>query len=96
MVQKIQLKHPSGKKSITMDKVKYDLLRNALLDILSAKGESTFTEICKSVSEDLKKNQVNFQGSVQWHIEWIKLDLEANKQIRRLPNTSPEKYALNS
>jgi hypothetical protein len=94
MVQKIQLKHPSGKKSITMDKVKYDILRNALLDHLSAKGESTFTEIWKSISDDFTKNQVKFKGSIQWHIEWVKLDLEANKKIRRLPNTSPEKYAL--
>jgi hypothetical protein len=94
MIQKIQLKHPSGKKSIIMDKVKYDLLRNALLDLLSAKGESTFTEIWKSISDDFKRNQVNFQGSIQWHMEWVKLDLEANKKIRRLPNTSPEKYAL--
>jgi ubiquitin C-terminal hydrolase len=94
MTQKIQLKHPTGKKSIMMDKVKYDILTNALLNHLKTKGESTFTEILQSISEDFKKNQIKFQGSIQWHIEWVKLDLEANKKIRRVPNTTPEKYGL--
>jgi len=31
MEQKIQLKHPAGKKAVSMDKGKYDVLKKALL-----------------------------------------------------------------
>jgi len=30
MQTKIQLKHPAGKKAVSMDKAKYDLLKNGL------------------------------------------------------------------
>ncbi len=94
MEQKIQLIHPEGKKAVTMDKVKYAVLKKALLNYLKKNVESTYTAIWQSVAEDFKKNKTTFEGSVQWHMEWVKLDLEANKIIERVPKTSPPKYSL--
>ena len=90
----IQLKHPDGKKAVSMNKAKYDVLKKALLHHLKKKGESTHTEIWQTIAEDFKKDNIKFEGSVQWHMEWVKLDLEANKLIERVPATSPQKYAL--
>ena len=94
MEQKIQLKHPEGKKAVSMDKLKYDVLKKTLLNHLKKKGEATHTEIWDAITEDFKKNKIKFEGSIQWYMEWVKLDLQANKIIAKVPKTSPQKYAL--
>jgi hypothetical protein len=94
MDQKIQLKHPAGKKAVSMDKVKYSVLEESVLNYLKAKGESTHTDILKAVTEDFKKNKKLFDGSIEWHLEWVKLDLEARKVITRISDTLPIKFKL--
>lgn len=86
MGQKIQLKHPLGKKAVSMDKLKYDILNKAFLNQLKKRG--------KAIAEDFKSNKIKFEGSIQWHVEWVKLDLEAKKEILRVPKTSPQKYEI--
>ncbi len=94
MEQRIQLKHPEGKKAVTMNNSKYDALKNALLNHLKKKGELTHVELLDAITEDFKKNKIKFEGSIQWHMEWVKLDLEANKIIQRVKDTTPQKYTL--
>lgn len=91
MEQKIQLKHPAGKKAVSIDKDKYDVLKKSLLNILKTKGELTHTEILKAVLEEFKKNNIKFEGSIEWNMEWVKLDLEARKEIKRV-GTLPLKF----
>ncbi len=91
---KIQLKHPAGKKAVSMDKGKYEVLKKSLLNGLETKGESTHKEILRKVTEDFRKNKTKFEGSIEWHMEWVKLDLEARKQIRRIEGESPIRFAL--
>ena len=95
MEAKIQLKHPAGKTAIRMDKGKYDSLKKVLLNRLITKGESTHTEILQTITEEFKKNKIKFEGSVEWHLEWVKLDLEARKEIKRVGNKSPIKFVIN-
>jgi hypothetical protein len=94
MEQKIQLRHPAGKKALRMDKGKYDTLKKMILNHLKIKGESTHTEIFHSINEELKKDKINFEGSVEWHLEWVKLDLEAGKEIKRIGDKTPVKFAI--
>ena len=94
METKIQLKHPAGKKATSMDKGKYNTLKKTLLNHLKTKGESTHTEILQAITEDFKKNKTKFEGSVEWHLEWVKLDLDARKEIKRIGDTSPIKFAV--
>jgi hypothetical protein len=94
MEQKIQLNHPSGKKAVSMDIGKYDALKKALLNRLRTKGESTHSEILQAITEDFKKNKIKFEGSVEWNMEWVKLDLEARKEIKRLGHESPIKFTV--
>lgn len=92
--QKIQLKHPHGKKAVSINKDKYDLLTKETIQYLTEKKDGTFSEISKTIAQNLKKKKIIFDGSLNWYLEWVKLDLEARQIITRVPKTSPQKYAL--
>lgn len=94
MDQKIQLLHPAGKKAVSIHKEKYDVLKKVIISSLKTKGESTQTEILKSITEDFKKNKIKFEGSLEWYLEWVKLDLEARKEIIRVSDKSPVKFMI--
>jgi hypothetical protein len=94
MEQKIQLLHPAGKNAVKIDTGKYNILRKALISVLETKGELTHKELFKSVSDYLKVNKIDFEGSVEWYLESVKLDMEAKKEIRRVGDRPPLKYAL--
>ncbi len=94
MEQKIQLKHPAGKKAVIMDKSKYDILKKAMLHSLKITGESSHSEMLKAITENFKKNKIIFEGSIEWHMEWVKLDLEAKKGIKRHGDKSPVKFTI--
>ena len=94
MEQRIQLRHPAGKKAISMDKEKYSIIEKSLLKCLKGKASLTHKEILKLITEDLKKNKIKFAGSIEWNMEWVKLDLESRKKIMRMPNTTPIKFKL--
>jgi hypothetical protein len=91
METRIQLKHPAGKKAVSMDRDKYNALKKALLDCLMTKGESTHAEILQAITADFKKNKTKFEGSLEWNMEWVKLDLEARKVIKRM-DQSPFRF----
>jgi len=82
MENKIQLKHPAGKKAVRIDKDKYDVMSNTILNCLKNK-ELTHTELLKAVTDNFKMNKIKFIGSIGWYMESVKLDLEANRQIER-------------
>jgi hypothetical protein len=94
MTGRVQLKHPRGKKAVTMSEETYDLLKPSLLNCLRGKGEATFTEILEGCAADLKRAGTPVKGSLAWHLEWVKLDLEARKLIRRSSDSTPQKYRL--
>jgi len=92
MKTRIQLEHPAGKKAVTMEAAKYSLMTKAILDRL-AKGKSTHAEMLQGVTDDFASNGTQFPGSIGWHMLWVKLDLEAKDQIRRV-NSSPVRFDL--
>lgn len=94
MDQKIQLLHPAGKKAVSIHKEKYDLLKNSIINSLKTSGEFTFAEMLQYTDDDFKKNQIKFEGSLGWYLEWVKLDLEARKVIERVSNKYPVKFMI--
>jgi len=94
MEEKIKLIHPAGKKTISMDKEKYDGMKKAILNCLKTNVESTHAEMLNSVIADFEKNKIKFEGSIEWHMEWVKLDLEARMEIKRMDNSSPIRFIL--
>ena len=86
--------HPQGKKAVSISQAKYDLLKAGIVRHLTKNGAGTFADISKSIAQDLKEKKIKFEGSMNWYLEWVKLDLEARKIIGRVPKTSPHKYVL--
>jgi hypothetical protein len=94
MDQKIQLLHPAGKKAVSIHKDKYDVLKKVIINSLKTKGESTHSEMVDFITDDFRKNKIKFEGSLEWYLEWVKLDLEARKEIRRVDDKSPVRFIL--
>lgn len=79
-----------------MSRRKYDVIRDMLLSHLKSRGPSTHKEILSAITEKLKKQQIKFDGSIEWHMEWVKLDLESRREIKRLSAGKPVKFDLYS
>lgn len=92
--EKVQLKHPQGKKSVSISREKYEPLKAGILKFLSNKKDGTFTEMAKAIADEFRDKKIAFEGSLNWYLEWVKLDLEARQIITRVQKTSPQKYIL--
>lgn len=91
---KIQLKHPQGKKAVSMSKDKYELLNAEIVQFLTDNTDATFTDMAVKIAQNFKDRNLSFEGSLNWHLEWVKLDLEAHQIITRVSKTSPQQYIL--
>lgn len=90
---KIELIHPEGKKAVSMDADKYELIAGAILGLLTDGTEISHNDLLIGVKDNFSKRQITFAGSVNWHLEWVKLDLEARGKIKRV--TTPQtRYTL--
>ncbi len=93
-MEKIQLKHPEGKKAISMDKVKYDTLKTSFIDCLGIRKTASFDELLSDVNADLQNKGINIQGVVQWNLFWVTLDMEANNELKKDKTASPYRYSF--
>jgi hypothetical protein len=89
MTEKILTKHPLGKTGRSIDRDKYQTLKDAILSVLKGK-ELTHPELFDRLNRSLKDK---FSGNVSWYGETFKLDLEARKIIERT-SSRPQKYQL--
>ena len=88
MEEKILTLHPEqGKSGVNIDRRKYEVVRDAILDAIRVKGEITFKDLTAEVKQRL---QGRFEGSVSWYVTTIKLDLEARGEIERIPGRKPQ------
>ena len=54
----------------------------------------THKELYQAVTDEFIKRNINFEGSVEWYMESVKLDLEAKNIIRRIKEKSKLKFEL--
>lgn len=93
MTDKIQLLNPDpSKKGAIVDRKKYEVVKETILNILKERGTITFKELMNEVVHQLKNN---FDGSPSWYCTAVKLDLEAKKEIKRVKGSSPQILTLN-
>jgi len=93
METKIQLLHPAGKKNVRMDKAKYEVMSKAIIHCLRDQA-LTHKEMTEAVTAYFRKHSIKFEGVVEWHMEGVKLDLEANHIVKRVKEQSKLKFQL--
>lgn len=91
MEERIMTLHPEGKQGVNINRKKYDIVRQSILTHLRAHGEMTFTELAENVR---RKLEGSFEGSINWYVTTVKLDLEAREEIERIPKSSPQRLRL--
>jgi len=88
MTERILTLHPDPQKAgVNIDKGKYDVIRAAILEVLSAAPEVSFSALRDAVRKLLGDS---FPGSVSWYVTTVKLDLEARGLIERVPGKKPQ------
>ncbi len=91
MKDRIMTLHPEGKQGVNISRQKHDVMRQAILDALSVHGEMTFTDLTEEVRHNLGST---FEGSINWYVTTVKLDLEARGEITRTPKKTPQRLRL--
>lgn len=79
------------KQGVRIEKAKYDVVREAILENLRAYDPMTFTRLAELVEDQL---QADFDGSVMWYYTTVKLDMEARGELRRVPKSKPQLIEL--
>jgi hypothetical protein len=90
-VERVLTLHPEGKAGVNISREKYDTVSGAIITALRGHGELTFTGLTEEVRRSL---EVTFEGSINWYVTTVKLDLEARGRIERLPNSRPQRLRL--
>ncbi len=88
---RIMTLHPQGKKGVHILKRWYDIIKEFILNTIKEHGEISYQRLDKLAVQQLKKT---FDGKVGWYVVSVKLDLEAQKIIERVPKTSPHKLRM--
>ena len=91
MTERIMTLHPAGKRGVNIDKGKYDMVRQAIEETLQAQPEITFSGMTEAV--DKRIGDV-FEGSINWYVTSVKLDLEARGVLERIDGRSPQRLRL--
>ena len=91
MKDMIHTLHPEKKQGVNISKVKYEIIRKAILSALHTQKEMTFMNLSRAVEKEVNGN---FDGSVMWYVTTVKLDLEARGVVKRVPHSRPQLVRL--
>ena len=91
MSERIMTLHPAGKAGVNIDRQKYDVVREAILEAVRTNGTITFSDLTAEVRSRL---EATFAGSISWYVTTVKLDLEARGEIVRLQKSGPQRLTL--
>ncbi len=89
--ERILTLHPTGKAGVRISVDKYEIIKEAIIQVLRKRKILTFEDLADEVVRLL---EVNFDGSVLWYYTTVKLDLEARKIIERIPGSRPQQIKL--
>lgn len=71
---------------VRIDRSKYEMVRQTILEILFLHGPLGFAELDHRVKDQL---QNNFGGPLTWYYNMVRLDLEACGEIYCVPESDP-------
>ena len=92
MTERILTLHPDPQKGgVNIDKGMYEVIRAAILEVVGAAPEVSFSDLRAAIRKLLGDS---FPGSVSWYVTTVKLDLEARGLIERVPGRKPQHLRL--
>ena len=91
MKDMIRTLHPEKKQGVNISREKYEIIRKAILSALHKQNEISFMNLSRAVEKEVNGS---FEGSVNWYVTTVKLDLEARGMIKRVPNSRPQLLRL--
>jgi len=77
-----------------MDRDKYELMKNLILESLKSDPEISHKSLLELVHASIRKKKIVFPGSVEWYMEWVKLDLESSNIIYRKEEKGKFKFRI--
>ncbi|MBF0239828.1 MAG: hypothetical protein HQM12_19175 [SAR324 cluster bacterium] len=90
--QKVLCKSPSATKGTRIEKWKYEAVKKAILQVVPKGGEGIlFKDLATLVETGLPERIKASLGSVSWYTTTVKLDLEARGEIKRVPDSKPQR-----
>jgi len=71
---------------------KYECVRRAILNILdeAEEGQVVFKDLADHVEGILTSNQLAKLGSLRWHVTTVKLNMEVEGELERVPRKTPQ------
>lgn len=84
----------SGKAPTRIPKWKYDVVRDAIIAVLTEEQEIFFTDLSEKVSARLSNEDKAHLGSIAWHVTTVKLHMETKGALQRLPGKGRQRLAL--
>jgi hypothetical protein len=91
MKDTIRTLHPQKKQGVNISREKYEIIHKAILSTLRQQKEMTFMKLVRAVDKEVRGK---FDGSVNWYVTTVKLDMEARGEIKRVPNSRPQLVRL--
>ena len=91
MDEKIMTLHPQGKQGVNISRARYSMVRASIVNALTDNEVLTFSQLTATVRADLDGK---FDGSINWYVTTVKLDLEARSVVERVPNSKPQQVRL--
>ncbi len=80
-----------GKKPTTIPSWKYDLIREVILEIVPAKEPGIAgAKLAEHVAERLPADAKKKLGSIQWHTTAVRLNMEVEGELARIPKVRPQ------
>ena len=89
--ERVTTLHSQGKKGVNISKRKYDAARGAIIESIGLGGDMTYMRLVEDVRQRIGSD---FQGSINWYVVVVKLDLEARGILKRVPGTTPQQIRL--
>ena len=90
-LNKILTLHPDGKAGVNIDKSKYDIIKNYIIEKLTKTDSLEFSHLSQMAVAQLGDT---FEGKVIWYMVTVKLDLEARGLLERIPGKKPQQLRL--
>ncbi len=94
--EKVLCRTPTpGKKPTSIDGVRFELYRRAILKVLRANGAPMyFRELFAELEDYFAEHAIDTHGSVAWNATTVKLELEVRGEIERVPKVTPQQLRI--